>query len=136
MAIYQKFRKGVGASNSLPHYRFRPFFCPLFHMPPCEYETIILGYIFCCILGTVGRQPPSANPFSKPLNLDRSQPAVKKGNWDSLKMKCPGFPDFGLCTGHGGRNFGPHSIAHCVLERRRKPNANVGVVTATLETLS
>ena len=31
-------------------------------------------FFFCCILGTVGRQPPPANPFSKPLTLEAQEP--------------------------------------------------------------
>ena len=45
----------------------RAFFCPPFPIPPYDSKNTILGDIFCCILGAVGRQPPPANPFSKPL---------------------------------------------------------------------
>ena len=30
-----------------------------------ENQTFFLGTVFCCILGTVGRQPPPANPCLK-----------------------------------------------------------------------
>ena len=60
--------EGVGARKSLPNRKFRPFSAPFF-LCPCEYENTILGDIFCCILGDAGRQPPPANPFSKPLSF-------------------------------------------------------------------
>ena len=44
------------------------FFCTLFPMHPDVQKNTILEN-FCCILGAVGRQPPAANPFSKPLIL-------------------------------------------------------------------
>ena len=62
---------GVGARKPLaqgnPSHRSRPFFCTLFPMLPYQQESTILRDNFCCILGAVGRQPPPANPFSKPL---------------------------------------------------------------------
>ena len=39
------------------------------------------------ILGAVGRQPPPANPFSKPLPKD---PSVLKGGWGSQGFRFSG----------------------------------------------
>ena len=53
--------RGIGARRSSLCQRFRPLFCHLFPMPP-PWEN-------GDSLGPVSRQPPPANPFSKPLTL-------------------------------------------------------------------
>ena len=55
--------EGVGARKSLPHHKFRPFFCPLFPMPPYEKENRIVGGIFCCTFGHCWSPIPSRQPL-------------------------------------------------------------------------
>ena len=61
--------EGVGARRSLLCQRLRPLFCALFPMPPLGEGEHNSWDEFFCGCSPVSRQPPPANPFSKPLNL-------------------------------------------------------------------
>ena len=59
--------KGIGAKKSFLCQRLRPLFCTLFPMPLEEKGDKFLENLFAGFFGFVSRQPPPANPFSKPL---------------------------------------------------------------------
>ena len=79
-------RKGVGRQRGLAHgnpshtINSGLFSAPFFLCPPYELENTMLGDIFCCTLGAVGRQLPPANPFSKPLRKKERRTPPPKGS--------------------------------------------------------
>ena len=74
--------EGVGARKSLPYQRFKPFFSP-----PMNRRTQFWGLFLPFFLGAVGRQPPPANPFSKPLTLASCLRLVPGNREPEFKIK-------------------------------------------------
>ena len=72
--------EGVGARKSFKNQRFRPLFCTIFPNAPLGEGGHISGEFF---LGSFGgfvcRQPPPANPFSKPLIDEGVSHGVSRG---------------------------------------------------------
>ena len=73
--LCQKFRKGVGGQKGLARRdpscaRYSDLFSvPFFLSQPQETGNTILRNNFRCVLAPFRRQPPPANPFSRPLTL-------------------------------------------------------------------
>ena len=61
--------EGVGARKSLPHHKFRPFYCPFFLCPLRSRRTQFWGTFFAVFWALLGANPLPLTPFSKPLVL-------------------------------------------------------------------
>ena len=61
--------RGGWRKESILHHKFRPFSAPFSLCPLASRTTHNSGGVFLLYFRAVGRQPPPANPFSKPLTI-------------------------------------------------------------------